>query len=62
MSTAASILSGALFAAALILFVRSARKGGLKTELNRTLLRDFRNREYLAVLALCVLGYSGYKL
>ena len=54
MSTAASILSGALFAAALILFVRGARKGGLKTELNRALLRDFRNREYLAVLALCL--------
>ncbi len=54
MGTAASILSGALFAAALILFARGARKGGLKTELNRTLLRDFRSREYLAVLALCL--------
>ena len=54
MSTAASALSGILFASALILFLRNARKGGLKAELNRTLSRDFRSREYPAVLLLCL--------
>lgn len=54
MSTAASILSGVLFAAALALFLQGIRRGGLKQELNRTLLRDFRPKEAAAVLLLCL--------
>ena len=54
MSTAASILSGVLFASALALFLLGIRRGGLKQELNRTLLRDFRPKETAAVLLLCL--------
>ena len=54
MSTAASILSGILFAAALALYLRGVRKGGLKNELNRVLSDDFRPKEYIAVLMLCL--------
>ena len=54
MSTAASILSGVLFASALALFLLGIRRGGLKQELNRTLLRDFRPKEAAAVLLLCL--------
>ena len=54
MSAAASILSGILFAAALALYLRGARKGGLKNELNRMLFDDFRPKEYIPVLMLCL--------
>ena len=54
MSIAASILSGVLFASALLLFLLHLRKGGLKAELNRTLRQDFEAREYLAAVLLCL--------
>lgn len=54
MSTAASILSGLLFAAALGLFLLNVRNGGLKSELNRTVRQDFETKEYLPVLLLCL--------
>ena len=46
MSLASSILSGLLFASALVLFLLGVRKGGLKAELNRQPLQDFRAKEY----------------
>ena len=52
MSTAASILSGLLFAAALGLFLLNVRNGGLASELNRTVRQDFETKEYLPVLLL----------
>ena len=54
MSTAASILSGILFAAALLLFIRNSRKGRMKAERTRPLLQDFHAKEYTAVLLLCI--------
>ena len=54
MGTAASILSGALFACALVLYLRGVRKGGLKAELSRTLRTDFQNRELLAAVLICL--------
>ena len=54
MSTAASILSGILFAAALLLFIRNSRKGGMKAERTRPLLQDLHAKEYTAVLLLCI--------
>ena len=54
MSIAASILSGMLFVSALVLFLRGAWKGGLKTELNCILRDDFQTKEYIAVLLLCL--------
>lgn len=54
MSLAASILSGLLFASALALFLAGARKGGLKAELDRQPLQDFRAKEYFAALLLCL--------
>ena len=54
MSLASSILSGLLFASALVLFLLGVRKGGLKAELNRQLLQDFQAKEYFAALLLCL--------
>ena len=54
MSVAASILSGALFAAALALFLYGAWKSRRKTEPGSSPLQDFRNREYIAALLLCL--------
>ena len=54
MSLASSILSGLLFASALVLFLTGLRKGGLKTELNRQPLQDFQTKEYFAALMLCL--------
>ena len=54
MSTAASILSGLLFASALAVFLFGVRKGGLKAELNRQPLQDFQAKEYFAALLLCL--------
>ena len=54
MSLASSILSGLLFASALVLFLSGVRKGGLKAELNRQPLQDFRAKEYPAALLLCL--------
>ena len=54
MSLASSILSGLLFASALVLFLLGVRKGGLKAELNRQPLQDFRAKEYPAALLLCL--------
>ena len=54
MGTAASILSGLLYAAALVLFLLKLRKGGLQAERSRPLRQDFRAAEYLPVLLLCL--------
>ena len=54
MSLAASVLSGALYAAALVLFLRGALRGGLKEEIHRPLRDDFETKEYAAVLLLCL--------
>ena len=54
MSLASSILSGLLFASALVLFLTGLRKGGLKAELNRQPLQDFQAKEYFAALLLCL--------
>ena len=54
MSVAASILSGALFAAALALFLLGAWKDRRKTEPDGSPLQDFRNKEYIAALLLCL--------
>ena len=54
MSLASSILSGLLFASALILFLTGLRKGGLKAELNRQPLQDFQTKEYSAALLICL--------
>ena len=54
MSLASSILSGLLFASALVLFLTGLRKGRLKAELNRQPLQDFQAKEYFAALLLCL--------
>ena len=54
MSLASSILSGLLFASALVLFLTGLRKGRLKAELNRQPLQNFQTKEYFAALMLCL--------
>ena len=54
MSLVSSILSGLLFASALVLFLLGVRKSGLKAELNRQPLQDFQAKEYFAALLLCL--------
>ena len=54
MNVTASILSGAMFAAALVLFLLGAWKGRRKTEPAGSPLQDFQNREYIAALLLCL--------